>query len=45
MTDEEWVDLNAADDDVWYARVEGDFGMVIRPKTEIRFPQKRAAGE
>jgi NAD(P)-dependent dehydrogenase (short-subunit alcohol dehydrogenase family) len=45
MTDEEWVDLNAADDDVWYARVEGDFGMVVRPKTEIRFPQKRAAGE
>jgi NAD(P)-dependent dehydrogenase (short-subunit alcohol dehydrogenase family) len=32
MTDEEWVDLNAADDDTWYARVEHDFGMAVRPK-------------
>jgi NAD(P)-dependent dehydrogenase (short-subunit alcohol dehydrogenase family) len=31
MTDEEWVDLNAADDDTWYTRVEQDFGMAIRP--------------
>jgi len=31
MTDEEWVDLNAADDDTWYTRVEHDFGMAIRP--------------
>jgi NAD(P)-dependent dehydrogenase (short-subunit alcohol dehydrogenase family) len=31
MTDEEWVDLNAADDDTWYTRVERDFGMAIRP--------------
>jgi short-subunit dehydrogenase len=31
MTDEEWVDLNAADDDTWYARVEHDFGMAVRP--------------
>jgi NAD(P)-dependent dehydrogenase (short-subunit alcohol dehydrogenase family) len=32
MTDEEWVDLSAADDDTWYTRVEHDFGMAIRPK-------------
>jgi NAD(P)-dependent dehydrogenase (short-subunit alcohol dehydrogenase family) len=31
MTDEEWVDLNAADDDTWYDRVERDFGMAVRP--------------
>src|SRR5438270_1502524 len=31
MTDEEWVDLNAADDDTWYNRVEHDFGMAVRP--------------
>ena len=32
MTDEEWVDLNAADDDIWYTRVEHVFGMAVRPK-------------
>jgi NAD(P)-dependent dehydrogenase (short-subunit alcohol dehydrogenase family) len=32
MTDEEWVDLHAADDDTWYERLERDFGMAIRPK-------------
>jgi NAD(P)-dependent dehydrogenase (short-subunit alcohol dehydrogenase family) len=32
MTDEEWVALNAADDDSWYRRMEGDFNMAIRPK-------------
>jgi NAD(P)-dependent dehydrogenase (short-subunit alcohol dehydrogenase family) len=31
MTDEEWVELNAADDDTWYARVERDFNMTVRP--------------
>jgi NAD(P)-dependent dehydrogenase (short-subunit alcohol dehydrogenase family) len=31
MTDEEWVDLNAADDDTWYTRIEHDFGMTVRP--------------
>ena len=30
MTDEEWVDLNAADDETWYSRVEHDFGMAVR---------------
>jgi NAD(P)-dependent dehydrogenase (short-subunit alcohol dehydrogenase family) len=33
MTDEEWVDLHAASDDVWYERLEHDFGMEIRPRT------------
>jgi len=32
MTDEEWVALNGASDDVWYERVERDFGMSIRPR-------------
>jgi NAD(P)-dependent dehydrogenase (short-subunit alcohol dehydrogenase family) len=34
MTDEQWVDLNAADDDTWYRRMESAFGMAIRPKAE-----------
>jgi hypothetical protein len=25
MTDEEWVDLHGADDDIWYSRMERDF--------------------
>jgi len=33
MTDEEWVDLYASDDETWYARIERDFGMDTRPKT------------
>jgi NAD(P)-dependent dehydrogenase (short-subunit alcohol dehydrogenase family) len=32
MTDEEWVDLNASDDDTWYRRIERDFGLDTRPK-------------
>jgi NAD(P)-dependent dehydrogenase (short-subunit alcohol dehydrogenase family) len=32
MTDEEWVALHGASDDVWYDRLERDFGMEIRPK-------------
>jgi NAD(P)-dependent dehydrogenase (short-subunit alcohol dehydrogenase family) len=33
MTDEQWVDLYAADDDTWYAQIERDFRMVTRPKS------------
>jgi NAD(P)-dependent dehydrogenase (short-subunit alcohol dehydrogenase family) len=32
MTDEEWVDLNAAADETWYERVERDFGLAVRPE-------------
>jgi NAD(P)-dependent dehydrogenase (short-subunit alcohol dehydrogenase family) len=32
MTDEEWVALHGASDDVWYERLEHDFGMEIRPR-------------
>jgi NAD(P)-dependent dehydrogenase (short-subunit alcohol dehydrogenase family) len=32
MTDEEWVDLYASDDETWYRRVERDFGLDTRPK-------------
>ena len=30
MTDEQWVDWNAASDEEWYAAVEGDFGLNAR---------------
>jgi NAD(P)-dependent dehydrogenase (short-subunit alcohol dehydrogenase family) len=33
MTDEEWIALNATDDDTWYRRIESDFGLDTRPKT------------
>ena len=33
MTDEQWIDLNAADDETWYKRIESDFGMDVRPKS------------
>jgi len=32
MSDEEWVDWGALDDDAWYRRVEADFGLDARPK-------------
>ncbi|MFY9560630.1 MAG: SDR family oxidoreductase [Terriglobales bacterium] len=32
MTDEEWVDLNASDDETWYRNLERDFGLDTRPK-------------
>ena len=33
MTDEEWVDLNASDDETWYRSLERDFGLDTRPKS------------
>ena len=33
MTDEEWADLNASDDDTWYARILRDFGLDTRTRT------------
>jgi len=32
MTDEEWVDWGAADDDSWYASVDRDFGLDARAR-------------
>jgi len=32
MTDEQWVDLYAGDDDTWYRTMERDFGLNTRPK-------------
>ena len=32
MTDEDWVSLNASDDETWYRSLERDFGMDARPK-------------
>ena len=31
-TDEEWVDLNASDDETWYQSLQHDFGLDARPK-------------
>jgi len=31
MSDEEWVDWGALDDDRWYDRLKADFGMDARP--------------
>jgi NAD(P)-dependent dehydrogenase (short-subunit alcohol dehydrogenase family) len=33
MTDEQWVDLNASDDDTWNRRMQTDFGFDTRPKS------------
>jgi NAD(P)-dependent dehydrogenase (short-subunit alcohol dehydrogenase family) len=32
MSDEEWVDWGALDDDAWFDRLQADFGMDARPK-------------
>lgn len=32
MGDEEWVHWGAMEDEAWYARVQGDFGLDARPK-------------
>jgi|SRR5437868_2051269 NAD(P)-dependent dehydrogenase (short-subunit alcohol dehydrogenase family) len=32
MTDEQWVDLNASDDETWYKSLERHFGLDSRPK-------------
>jgi NAD(P)-dependent dehydrogenase (short-subunit alcohol dehydrogenase family) len=32
MSDEEWVALNAADDETWYTTLERDFGFSVRPQ-------------
>jgi len=32
MTDEQWVDWSAQDDESWYAAVERDFGLDARPR-------------
>ena len=34
MTDEQWVEWGALDDDAWYDRVLADFGLDVRPKPE-----------
>jgi hypothetical protein len=32
MTDEQWVEWAAQDDDAWHERVLADFGLDTRPK-------------
>lgn len=34
MTDEQWVDWGALDDNAWYERVLKDFGLNVRPDSE-----------
>jgi NAD(P)-dependent dehydrogenase (short-subunit alcohol dehydrogenase family) len=36
MTDEQWVDWGAMDDDAWYAAVERDFGLTIVAKASTK---------
>ncbi|MEP7110454.1 MAG: SDR family NAD(P)-dependent oxidoreductase [Ferruginibacter sp.] len=31
MTDEQWIELGAMEDDAWYDRIESDFSMKVRP--------------
>jgi len=33
MTDEQWIDWNAQSDDDWYAAVEREFGLNVRPSS------------
>jgi NAD(P)-dependent dehydrogenase (short-subunit alcohol dehydrogenase family) len=33
MTDEQWVDFGAMDDEAWHALVQRDFGLDVRPKS------------
>jgi len=35
MTDQEWVELNASDDETWHRRVERDFGLKTDPKNQV----------
>jgi NAD(P)-dependent dehydrogenase (short-subunit alcohol dehydrogenase family) len=39
FSDEEWVDLNATDDETWYNRVQRDFGLDARPQEQPRVEQ------
>ncbi len=41
MTDEEWIDLHASDDETWYRRLKSDFGLDTRP-TEVMTKRKVA---
>ena len=36
MTDEQWVEWAALDDDAWHKRVLADFGLDVRPKAEVK---------
>lgn len=35
LTDEAWIEWGALDDDSWYARVEQDFGLNVRPAKTV----------
>lgn len=35
MNDEAWINLAALDDDAWYERIKGDFGMEVRPVATV----------
>jgi NAD(P)-dependent dehydrogenase (short-subunit alcohol dehydrogenase family) len=43
MTDEQWVDLNASDDEAWYSRIQQDFGMDTRPEAVGRGADEEVA--
>lgn len=35
LSDEQWIDWGAADNETWYQRVQNDFGINARPKEEV----------
>jgi NAD(P)-dependent dehydrogenase (short-subunit alcohol dehydrogenase family) len=43
FSDEEWVDLNASDDETWYSRIQRDFGLDTRPQEQPRIEQGQVA--
>ena len=43
MTDEEWVDLNASDDETWYDGIQRNFGMDTRPEEPARLAEGQLA--
>lgn len=42
MTDEQWVDWGAADDETWYQSVEADFGLNVRQPISTATPAPQA---
>lgn len=43
MTDEQWVEWGALDDNAWYERVRADFGLDVRPKADQKSQPKAKA--
>jgi hypothetical protein len=35
MTDDQWIDWNALEDEAWYEAVQRDFGLDARPQSKF----------